>query len=160
MESIAESVNTRQQVLDALAQFDDAHRAAESAAAAWNDIKVMVGTNEQSRKEQQRSMPPETYASLTAECHEAEKVKVAAAAHLERTEKQLNVLRELLQHETAELWQTISAERAMTAAMEDTTAQRLVMVNRKTLDTPARYAPRPTNGRTPDDDLDDDTRPF
>lgn len=136
-------------VQQALAAFDEAHRDAEAKIAAAATLKLSVGSNEADRKKQAASMPAEEYAGYVAHYTEAEREKAAAVAHLERVEKNLNVQRELLQHETMLGYRYIADERAVTAAVEDTTAQRLVMASqqRRTLDTPAPYVTRLSNSR-------------
>jgi hypothetical protein len=90
-----------EQVRTALATFTTAHADAENKIAAAATLKLTVGSNEADRKRQAASMSAEEYSGYVLHLTEAEKEKAAAVALLERTEKELNVLRELLQHETA-----------------------------------------------------------
>lgn len=132
---MTESITTREQVIQALATFQEAHRAAEAAAAEFLDVKRQVGSNEAERKALKASTPADHYEIMVSLLPDAEARHKEAAAHLERTEKNLNVLRELLNSETADKLLSYSAERAMTATIEDTTAQRYVMAS-------ARQVPR------------------
>lgn len=110
-----------EQLREARAAFDQAHRTHEDAAAAYLDLKRRIGSNEAERKAQKATTPEAEYASCVALMPQVEDDKLAAAAHLERTEKTLNVLREELQHETATI------NRAW-AEIADTTAQRYAML--------------------------------
>lgn len=96
-------MTTIEQVRAALEQFTAAHEDAEGRIAAVATLKLSVGSNEADRKKQQVSMPADEYAGYVASLAEAEKEKAAAVATLERREKELNVLRELLQRETADV---------------------------------------------------------
>jgi hypothetical protein len=147
--TITDQSTTIDLLKQALADFDAAHRDAEAKIAAAATLKLAVGSNEADRKKQAASMPAEEYAGYVAHYADAEREKAAAVSHLERVEKNLNVLREILSHETMTGYRYIADERAMTAAVEDTTAQRLVMASqrRRTLDTPAPYVTRLSNSR-------------
>jgi hypothetical protein len=116
------------QVRQALDMFTAAHVDAEGKIAAAATLKLTVGGNEADRKKQAASMPTEEYQGYVLHLADAEREKAAAVAHLERTEKALNVLRELLNHE-AEQTRLRAADRqfeAMTIA--DTTAQRYAVM--------------------------------
>lgn len=102
-------MTTAEHVNDALATWLTAHADATNTAAEWNDLRRQIGTNDATRKEAAKSMPPEEYARLSALCDEVEKAKIHRAAAAERAEKVLNVAREMLQHETA----TIDREAAL-----------------------------------------------
>lgn len=135
-------LTTREQLLQALATFDEASQAAEVAAAAFAESKRRVDSNEAERKKAQQDTSPAIYAEWIEQYCVDEATKIEAAAHLERVEKNLNVLRELLNHETAQI------ERG-TAELQDTISQRYAMLARQNsalVDTRARYTAKPTNG--------------
>lgn len=96
-----------EQVRQALATFDDAHNAAEVAAARYGDFKRLVGSNDAERKERKAATPPDEYNDYCIQLAQAERTHKEAAAHVERVEKNLNVLREMHTREmdraTAEL---------------------------------------------------------
>lgn len=96
-------MTTAEQVNDALSTWLETQASATAASVAWNDLRQQVGTNDTTRKEAARSMPADEYAQLTALCADAEHNKLITAAESERAEKILNVQRELLQRETAEV---------------------------------------------------------
>lgn len=96
-------MTTIEQVQQALGQFTAAHVDAENKIAAVATLKLSVGSNEADRKKQAVSMPADEYAGYVLHLAEAEKEKAAAVATLERREKELNVLRELLNHDTADI---------------------------------------------------------
>jgi hypothetical protein len=112
------------QVSVALNDFYQAHTDAEGKIAAAATLKLTVGGNEADRKKQAASMPSDEYAGYVLHLADAEKEKAAAVAHLERTEKALNVLRELYAGEVADkhLQAANRTHEAMTIA--DTTAMR------------------------------------
>lgn len=110
-----------QQVRDALEQFIDAHTDAEGKIAAAASLKLVVGGNAEDRKKQAASMSAQEYEGYSISYASAEIQRQKAVAHLERTEKTLNVLREELAHETAEI------NRAW-AEIADRTAQRYAVI--------------------------------
>lgn len=120
--------DTITQVRQALEHFTAAHVDAERKIAAAATLKLTVGSNEADRKRQAASMPAEEYAGYVLHLAEAEKEKAAAVAHVERTEKALNVLRELLQRETADVQQRAADRTFEAMTIADTTAQRYVMM--------------------------------
>jgi hypothetical protein len=104
-----------EQVRAALVAFTAAHEDAERKIAAAATLKLAVGANESERKERKASTPAEDYAGYVLHLAEAEKEKAAAVAHLERVEKLLNVSRELLIHDTANInraWAEIACRTA------------------------------------------------
>lgn len=90
-----------EQVRQALATFDEAHRAAETAAAAFADAKRLYGSNKDERTQREKETPPQAWLAIVAHFEKCEEAHKAAVAHLERVEKHLNVTRELLQAENA-----------------------------------------------------------
>lgn len=109
------SIPLTEQVRQALDTFLDAHVEAERKIAAAATLKLVVGGNEADRKRQAASMSKDEYQGYVLHLAEAEKEKASAVALLERSEKELNVLRELLNHETANVnraWSEIALRTA------------------------------------------------
>jgi hypothetical protein len=104
------------QVREALATFQSAHEAAEVAAAAYAHQKRLIGSNEAERKERKAETSADEYSGYVDHLPIVEHNYKAATAHLERVEKNLNVLRELLQHDTANInraWSEIADRTAI-----------------------------------------------
>jgi hypothetical protein len=101
MESIAQPLS--EQVTAALATYLSAHEQAEVAAAAYGETKRLVGSNEAERKERKASTPADEYAGYVVDLQDAEQNYKSTAAAAERAEKVLNVQRELLNSETADM---------------------------------------------------------
>lgn len=90
-----------EQVRAALDSWTEIHEHAEAAAAAYGELKRLVGSNETERKERKAATPAETYAEYVLHLATAETEHAAAKAAEERSEKALNTLREMLNSETA-----------------------------------------------------------
>lgn len=163
----SQTIPLTEQVRQALATFLQAHESAEVAAAVYYDAKRRAGSNEKERTKICADVGDEHYALYLMDLTATESAHKAAVAHLERTEKELNVLRELLNHE-AEQTRLRAADRyheAMTIA--DLTAQRYaVMPGNYTTHAEfrARYATPAGNGikraTTTIDDSDASELPF
>lgn len=95
-------MTTREQVHEALEAWLEAQQGATNAAAAYAELKSIVGGNEAERKAQQAKTPAEEYELYRMHFADAERAKSITAAAAERSEKVLNVLREVLQAETAD----------------------------------------------------------
>lgn len=155
-----------EQVRAALEQFIAAHVDAEGKIAAAATLKLSVGGNEADRKKQAASMDAAEYAGYVLHLAEAEKEKQAAVALVERTEKALNVLRELLQRETAEIHMRAADRQFEAMTLADTTAMRYqAMPGNYT--THAEFRARyPATGKTVKlapiaaDDDDEENKPF
>lgn len=115
-------LTTIEQLRAALAAFQSASESAERYAAMVVDLKRLVGGNEADRKAARAATESAVYAERVESLAEAEIGKIAAAAHLERVEKALNVQRELLQHETALIGRETAERRAEVAKVEHDTA--------------------------------------
>lgn len=110
------------QVRQALVAFHDAQNNATDAAADYLRLKRLIGSNEAERKAAKAATPDDVYAGYVSEFVTVEDAKNETAAHLERTEKQLNVLREMLNHETAVINRETAELRQGTACIEAETA--------------------------------------
>lgn len=79
----------------------EADKADQDAATTIAWLESQVGTNDKTRAKAEKDTAPEVYAQYLVDLAEAKIKKIATAGHAERTEKQLNILRELLQHASA-----------------------------------------------------------
>lgn len=120
-------ISLAEQVRAALDSWTEIHEHAEAAAAAYGELKRLVGSNETERKERKAATPAETYAGYVLHLAQAETEHAAAKAAEERSEKALNTLREMLQHETAQIeaatavqWAHIADQEARTAGSRTT----------------------------------------
>jgi hypothetical protein len=95
--------STVQQVHIALDAYLDAHSKAADAAAAYVELKSIVGGNETERKAAKARIPGDEYEGYLMHLAECEHIKVTTAATAERAEKVLNTLRDVLNNETAAL---------------------------------------------------------
>jgi pyruvate formate-lyase activating enzyme-like uncharacterized protein len=103
------------QVREALATFQSAHEAAEVAAAAYAHQKRLIGSNEAERKERKAETSADEYSGYVDHLPIVEHNYKAAAAHLERVEKNLNVLRELNTREVKDIEKAIAELNCKTA---------------------------------------------
>jgi DNA-binding ferritin-like protein len=120
-----DNYTTKQQLHEALETWLDAQSKATDAAAEYTRLKGIVGGNEADRKAQRaKAASQDEYDGYLLHYADAEKVKIETAAAAERAEKILNTLRELLNNETAEVWdriterQTAATERAYETAVQ------------------------------------------
>lgn len=107
------------QVREARAIYNQAHVAAETAAARYADLKTKVGSNEADRKTAKANTPEDVYAGYLTDYAAAELDKIAASAASERAQKNYDGLREELQRETADVnraWAEIADRTAQTYA--------------------------------------------
>lgn len=136
-----------EQVRAALDSWTEIHEHAEAAAAAYGETKRLVGSNETERKERKSNTPPDDYAMYLVDLVQHEQEHKAAAAAVERAEKSLNTLRELLSHETAQIEAATAVQWAHIADQEARTAgSRTTM-----LEIRARYPQRTVIPSTPVD---------
>jgi hypothetical protein len=103
------------QVREALATFQSAHEHAEIVAITYADCKRHAGNNEAERKERRSRMTDEEWADACDAVVIAERDHKMAAAHLERVEKNLNVLRELNTRDVKDIEKAIAELNCKTA---------------------------------------------